>query len=923
MQIFTRLIPFLSFLVLLLFDSGFLWSQTEDAFQPYREVLIRFQAPDQVSSLAKDGLILDHVRFEKLSGGGFSYTTIVNNLEFEILKSSGLPFEVLIADVIQQYESLPQPSKQAKKEMLAGSQVRNFEFGSMGGYYTYVEVMAELDSMRLLYPNLITVKQSIGLSHEGRHLWMVKISDNPDVAEPEPQVLYDALHHAREPQGMMGLIYYMYYLLENYGSDPDVTYLVNSRELYFVPVVNPDGYVRNQVTNPGGGGQWRKNRRFNSPGVYGVDLNRNYGYQWGYDNNGSSPTPSSETYRGPSAFSEPEIVSMRDFINSKNFVTGSTIHTYQDIYLYAYGYTSIQPEDLDVYTQYASDMSFYTGYPWGTPWELLYFSNGRTQDWQYHEKGIFNIEPEIGSQSDGFWPSISRILPLAQLHVQPNLYLAWVAGGFVDYQDYAIVDAGNGNGYPDPGETFKLVIHLKNKGQGIASNLSTTLLSNDVFVSIDSADGSGSSNINGWSVGESDTFYVRLQPDVPAGHTADLTLQVLSDGKLREFPISDLIVGTPQVLVSEDAESGTGSWNTGQGWNTTTSQAHGGLSSLTDSPAGNYSAGANNSLTLSTPVDLSDAVRVFLEFWTKWDIEASYDFAQVLVSTNGSSWTPLAGQHTTAGSGQGVQQLNEPGYDGSRSDWVREHIDLTTYAGSPQLYLRFNLKADGGVEKDGWYIDDLSLLVFESDPVPVFGISTITLDFDSVATQTADTLALVISNTGNADLWITPVASLDNPFSVVDTAAFVVAPGNNQNFEVTFAPVLAGVFTDTLILFTNDPIYPSVAITTQGIATTLTGIDGNAAIPIKFALEPNFPNPFNPTTSIQYSVGKSARIELRVFDILGQEIRTLVNEIKNPGTYEVVWDGKNNAGRQVPSGVYFYRLQTAQFTQTRKMLFVK
>ena len=98
---------------------------------------------------------------------------------------------------------------------------------------------------------------------------------------------------------MVSLIYFMQYILSQYGTDPEITCLINNRELYFVPCANPDGYVYNQTTNPNGGGFWRKNRRNNGDGTFGVDLNRNFDYNWGFDNNGSSPITSSEVYRGP------------------------------------------------------------------------------------------------------------------------------------------------------------------------------------------------------------------------------------------------------------------------------------------------------------------------------------------------------------------------------------------------------------------------------------------------------------------------------------------------------------------------------------------------------------------------------------------------------------------------------------------------
>ena len=144
--------------------------------------------------------------------------------------------------------------------------VTGFDFGSMGGYYTFAEIEADLDEMFSLYPNLITQKFSIGTSIEGRTIWAVKISDNPNMSENEPAVGFDALVHAREPQSMATQMYFMWYLLENYGTDSEATYLINNREIYCVPCFNPDGYEYNRQTDPNGGGYWRKNRRNNGGG---------------------------------------------------------------------------------------------------------------------------------------------------------------------------------------------------------------------------------------------------------------------------------------------------------------------------------------------------------------------------------------------------------------------------------------------------------------------------------------------------------------------------------------------------------------------------------------------------------------------------------------------------------------------------------
>ena len=108
----------------------------------------------------------------------------------------------------------------------------------------------QLDKLHENYPSLITEKVSLGYTLEGRDIWMVKISDNPDIDENEPEMLYTGLHHAREPMSYMNLFYFMDWLTENYGTDPEATALVNSRELYFIPAVNPDGLVHNQNIAP-------------------------------------------------------------------------------------------------------------------------------------------------------------------------------------------------------------------------------------------------------------------------------------------------------------------------------------------------------------------------------------------------------------------------------------------------------------------------------------------------------------------------------------------------------------------------------------------------------------------------------------------------------------------------------------------------
>ncbi len=689
----------------------------------YSEVKIYFQDKNQVRVLAEKGLIFDHVKYQKSADGGFAYKTVINNRELDVLKKSPLDYEILIDDVVADYREKSVRRAGQIKKIETEEAPAGFELGSMGGYYTFDEVVAELDSMYLLYPQLITEKVSIGQSHESRNLWMVKISDNPTVDEDEPEVFINALHHAREPAGMMAVIYFMYHLLENYGSDPEATYLIDNREIYFVPVINPDGYVYNETNDPDGGGQWRKNRRPPDQGSwYGVDLNRNYGYKWGYDDAGSSPYPMSDTYRGPSAFSEPETQAVRDFTEGRNFVLCLSYHTYSNVLIYPWSYEEnfLTPDSL-TYLDYACDLTIENNYGYGTADETInYVVNGDSDDWFYGEQATKNkilaMTPEVGSDADGFWPEPERIIPLCEENLPANLHLSWLAGGFVKYVSFEIADEGNDNGYADPGETADILFKIRNMGQDAARNVELWIESDDPYLSVISASPTEAVDIPAQSsvVGQSLRFSV--SPDAPQGYQAALNLHINMDGYESATEVNGITIGTPTMLFADDAESGMQHWNTNGGWNVTDKTASNGENAFTDSPGAYYAANMENRLTLTNPVLLPEAGALYLTFNSRWLIERDYDFGRVEVSADGSNWTVREGFLTTTGSGKGAQNSTDYGYDDVQLEWVKEQIDLSDYTDSTQIYIRFNLESDGGLERDGWYLDDIRLLAYDDQP---------------------------------------------------------------------------------------------------------------------------------------------------------------------------------------------------------------
>ena len=162
---------------------------------------------------------------------------VVSSYEKEILSKTGIPFEILIDDLSAFYKQRSIPVNN-----------RNFPLGSMQGNYTWDELNQRFEELKNLYPEIISDKIVLGQSIEGNDLWAFKLSDNANIDEQEPEILYTGLTHSREPLSMMNLFYFVQNLCEGYqsNSDSEAIYLINEREMWFIPVINPDGYIYNE-----------------------------------------------------------------------------------------------------------------------------------------------------------------------------------------------------------------------------------------------------------------------------------------------------------------------------------------------------------------------------------------------------------------------------------------------------------------------------------------------------------------------------------------------------------------------------------------------------------------------------------------------------------------------------------------------------
>jgi carboxypeptidase T len=299
-------------------------------------------------------------------------------------------------------------------------------------YTSYAEVTKQLQEMASSNTNLVTL-MSLGRSIENRDVPMLRISGKtPAEAEARklPVIFYMGCHHAREHLSVEVPLLYAKYLISQYGKNSDVTRLLDTREVYIAPIINPDGHVYD-YTNGIRGKMWRKNRRANGNGTYGVDLNRNYSYGWG--TGGSSTNPSSDVYMGVAPFSEPETQNVRDFVNSQpRMTTLLSFHTFSELILYPWGgtYEKIgekdgNPADLPVFEKMASDMARWNKYKPQQASEL-YIASGDTTDWAYGTHGIFAFTFELSPASmweGGFYPSPNVIEPTFNANLKPMLYL--------------------------------------------------------------------------------------------------------------------------------------------------------------------------------------------------------------------------------------------------------------------------------------------------------------------------------------------------------------------------------------------------------------------------------------------------------------------------------------------------------------------
>jgi carboxypeptidase T len=828
--------------------------------EPFIQARVTFSSPTEMEQfLSLPGL--DVMRAKP----GVGVTIVTDAGQIEELRALGYDVAVEIDDMQHHY----------------AAEMRGRD--DFGDYHTYAEMVQALDDLHAAYPSITTEKFSIATTWESRTVWAIKISDNPDIDESEPEVLFDGMHHARECIGMEAILHYMTWLCENYGSDPEATFLVDNREIFFVPIVNPDGYVYNE-TQYGWGGMWRKNRRDNPGSCEGVDPNRNYDANFG--GVGSSGDYCDETYHGPSVESEPEVAGYTSFVGDHEFVTNISFHSVASLILLPWGYTYTHTPDDALFREIGNILSESNGYPVGQAGELLYLASGTTTDWLYGAHGVFSYTIEIGGT--GFWPNESELPGLVEENLWPQRVMTRIAGDYLAVESTALT-GGDEDGKPDAGETLDLTVTIENQAlTGAVGNAQVQIVTNDPYVQFHDASSSlGNIPARSSASNAADPFSFTVDASTPDAHGLTITLVITGDGFYAEEPLR-WMVGEPVVLFADDMENGTGNWVENDGrWGLTTTNFHSPSTSYTDSPSGNYGNYWDTWIELATPLDLSHASAAELSFWHRVDTEEDYDFCYVEASSDGgASWHQVG-----------------PKYDGN-VNWQFTELDVSDYAGTAGFKVRFRLVTDTYVTEDGWYVDDVAI----SGPAMGNAPPSAPTLLDPPDGGSASSMpTLIVTNATDPD----PGDVLTYGFAVyadalrTDPVASVsgVAEGSGSTSWTVGTALAPGTYWWDAYADDGSERGPLMDLASFDVETS--GVDG---APAEAALHPARPNPFRGSTELAFELPTRSEVSLAIYAVDGRLVRTLARGEAGPGPVSVTWDGRDETGRVVGSGLYFARL---------------
>ncbi len=666
----------------------------------------------------------------------------VTEAEAEALTRAGYTFE-RVQDVEkiarQQAESLWAENYDMKGDELQKS-ITSFDY-----WPTHAQIGSFLANLADTNPDICRTF-SWGQSVQGRELFGIVVSNNPNSTEAEPEVRLSSTMHGDEVPGMVMLLNFAEYLVTNYGQlgFEDVTNLVDNYEIHIMPLFNPDGNAAGNRSN-----------------ANGVDLNRNF-----------------EEPAGTHSIREIETINFMNHANNHHFVVSQNGHSGALVANYPWDYTyTLAPDDAALqllsleYSTYNLPMyngAFDQGITNGAAWYIVF---GSLQDWSYDQTDCIDVTMELSNTK---WPPASALPGLWNDNRESLMHYTKAArygvNGVVTGSDTGLpldatvtVTGISKNTHTDPehGDYYKLLhtgtfdITYSAEGYisqtivGISTTWGTPTVQDVVLDPVAHGDVSGVvTDLGGTGLDASVNIFTRPVGDyvttvqAVAGnggaYTAhlvygDYRLEVVSSGYATQnadvtisgTPVTqDFSMGAAEevVLFFDDFETGISQW-TGDWGLTSPAEGYNSDNSLNDSPGGNYENYANTTMAMGEGVDLSGGISGEVTFYAKWEIENNWDACFFEMSTDGgSNWTALATNFTQAASGQGGQTPGgAPVFDDNHPNWSLNTVDLASYLTETDVRFRFRLSSDSSITRSGFFLDDFQVQVVReqhSSPVP-------------------------------------------------------------------------------------------------------------------------------------------------------------------------------------------------------------
>ncbi len=449
---------------------------------------------------------------------------------------------------------------------------------------------------------------------------------------------------------------------------------------------------------------------------------------------------------------------------------------------------------------------------------------------------------------------------------------------------------GNGNSMYDQGEIWNVQFIATNNGHASAGNGFTTLSFDNTLVSIVPAEspiftrlGMGSTAIGNYNVA--------FSSQIPALTSINLDYGVESGNYMTEAS-DNVIVGLTMETFDNNFDS-YGYTFTGGNWTIDANGGHDGVAAKT--------ADISNNGTTTMQVTMTIAQAGQISFWKKVSSESSYDFFRFYIDNQ------------------------EQGEWSGSVNWSQETYDVS--AGNHTFKWEYSKDWMASSGSDCAWVDDIVFPMAPQNPgAPIFAIDTTAIEFGEVMVGEESAQTVTLTNSGD-EVMVGAITSLLPEFKIrrdgtdADEISYIVESGDTFDFDIVFMPTATENYSQQVAVTSDDPNNPLSGVIVNGVGTPTDNND-NVAV-YTTTLQGNYPNPFNPETNIAFSMKESGKVKIEVYNILGKKVTTVLNDVMTKGNHSVLWKGDDSNGKQVASGIYFYRMTTDSYKATNKMILMK